>query len=96
MMTAESIQQHLLDELDVTEVLVKLDGSHANITVVGDVFAELSRVKKQQVVYAPLKELIASGELHAVSIRTYTPTEWQREKKHRDLSSSEADSRCKS
>lgn len=81
MMTAESIQQHLLDELDVTEVLVKLDGSHANITVVGDVFAELSRVKKQQVVYAPLKELIASGELHAVSIRTYTPTEWQREKK---------------
>lgn len=81
MMTAESIQQHLLDELDVTEVLVKLDGSHANITVVGDIFAELSRVKKQQVVYAPLKELIASGELHAVSIRTYTPTEWQREKK---------------
>ncbi|PHR63405.1 BolA family transcriptional regulator [Pseudidiomarina marina] len=80
-MTAESIQQHLLDELDVTEVLVKLDGSHANITVVGDIFAELSRVKKQQVVYAPLKELIASGELHAVSIRTYTPTEWQREKK---------------
>jgi acid stress-induced BolA-like protein IbaG/YrbA len=81
MMTAESIQQHLLDELEVTEVLVKLDGSHANITVVGEIFAELSRVKKQQVVYAPLKELIASGELHAVSIRTYTPTEWQREKK---------------
>ncbi|WP_325049910.1 MULTISPECIES: BolA family protein [Pseudidiomarina] len=81
MMTAESIQQRLLDELDVTEVLVKLDGSHANITVVGEMFAELSRVKKQQVVYAPLKELIASGELHAVSIRTYTPTEWQREKK---------------
>ncbi|RZQ57324.1 BolA family transcriptional regulator [Pseudidiomarina tainanensis] len=80
-MTAESIQQRLLDELDVTEVLVKLDGSHANITVVGEMFAELSRVKKQQVVYAPLKELIASGELHAVSIRTYTPTEWQREKK---------------
>jgi len=81
MMTAESIQQRLLDELDVTEVLVKLDGSHANITVVGEMFAELSRVKKQQVVYAPLKELIASGELHAVSIRTYTPTEWLREKK---------------
>lgn len=81
MMTSESIQQRLLDELDITEVLVKLDGSHANITVVGELFAELSRVKKQQVVYAPLKEWIASGELHAVSIRTYTPTEWQREKK---------------
>lgn len=81
MMTSESIQQRLLDALDVSEVLVKLDGSHANITVVGEMFANLSRVKKQQVVYAPLKDLIASGELHAVSIRTYTPTEWQREKK---------------
>ncbi|WP_417665923.1 BolA family protein [Pseudidiomarina sp.] len=80
-MTAESIQQHLRDNIDVSEVLVKLDGGHANITVVGELFGELSRVKKQQVVYAPLKEWIASGELHAVSIRTYTPTEWQREKK---------------
>ncbi|RUO50003.1 BolA family transcriptional regulator [Pseudidiomarina donghaiensis] len=80
-MTSDSIQQRLLDELDVSEVLVKLDGGHANITVVGELFSDLSRVKKQQVVYAPLKDLIASGELHAVSIRTYTPTEWQREKK---------------
>lgn len=81
MITVELIQKQLMDSLDVSEVLVKLDGSHANITVVGELFAELSRVKKQQVVYAPLKEWIASGELHAVSIRTYTPTEWQREKK---------------
>jgi len=81
MITAESIQQHLLDNLDISEALVKFEGGHANITVVGDLFAELSRVKKQQLVYAPLKPWIASGELHAVSIRTFTPTEWQREKK---------------
>ncbi|MGI0152896.1 MULTISPECIES: BolA family protein [Idiomarinaceae] len=80
-MTTESIQTLITDALSVDEVLVKLDGGHANITVVGELFAELSRVKKQQVVYAPLKAIIASGELHAVSIKTYTPTEWQREKK---------------
>jgi len=81
MLTAEAIQQKLLDELDVSEVMVKLDGSHAAVTAVGDIFADLSRVKKQQLVYAPLKAWIASGELHAVSIRTYTVSEWQREKK---------------
>ncbi|MDT7525912.1 BolA/IbaG family iron-sulfur metabolism protein [Idiomarina sp. FenBw--71] len=81
MITTESIQTLITDALSVDEVLVKLDGGHANITVVGELFAELSRVKKQQVVYAPLKAIIASGELHAVSIKTYTPTEWQREKK---------------
>lgn len=81
MLTVEAIQQQLLNELELSEVLVKLDGSHAVVTAVGDVFADLSRVKKQQLVYAPLKAWIASGELHAVSIRTYTDAEWQREKK---------------
>ncbi|RUO62458.1 BolA family protein [Pseudidiomarina insulisalsae] len=80
-MTSEDIKQLLNDALQLDEVVVKVDGSHANITAVGELFADLSRVKKQQTVYAPLKELIASGELHAVSIKTYTPSEWQREKK---------------
>lgn len=80
-MTSDDIQQRLRDALELDEVIVKVDGSHANITAVGELFADMSRVKKQQTVYAPLKEMIASGELHAVSIKTYTPTEWQREKK---------------
>ncbi|MBY6063907.1 BolA family transcriptional regulator [Pseudidiomarina sediminum] len=80
-MTTDDIQQLLNEALELDELIVKIDGSHANITAVGALFEDLSRVKKQQVIYAPLKALIASGELHAVSIKTYTPTEWQREKK---------------
>ncbi|WP_258807437.1 BolA family protein [Pseudidiomarina sp. CB1] len=80
-MTTDDIQQRLQDALELDDLLVKVEGSHANITAVSEIFADMSRVKKQQTVYAPLKKLIASGELHAVSIKTYTPTEWQREKK---------------
>lgn len=80
-MTEDDIKQRLTDKIDATEVLVKIDGSHAHVTVVAEIFAEMTRVKKQQTVYAPLKDLIASGELHAISIKTHTPTEWQREKK---------------
>ncbi|RUO78730.1 cell division protein BolA [Pseudidiomarina taiwanensis] len=80
-MTAEQIQSRLEAELELDELKIKLDGNHASILAVGEVFADLSRVKKQQVIYAPLRDLISSGELHAVSMRTYTPTEWQREKK---------------
>ena len=80
-MTTDDIKDLLSAALELEELIVKVDGSHASITAVGEQFSDLSRVKKQQIIYAPLKDLIASGELHAVSIKTYTPTEWQREKK---------------
>lgn len=85
-MDSDHIKGLLHEALELDEVIVKLDGSHGTITVVGEVFADLSRVRKQQLVYAPLNPLIASGELHAVSIKAYTPTEWQREKKLQMLS----------
>jgi len=48
---------------------------------IGEMFGELSRVKKQQAVYAPLMEYIADNRIHAVSIKTYTPAEWARDRK---------------
>ncbi|KFZ29021.1 cell division protein BolA [Pseudidiomarina atlantica] len=80
-MTTDDIKDLLSAALELDELIVKVDGSHASITAVSEQFSDLSRVKKQQIIYAPLKDLIASGELHAVSIKAYTPTEWQREKK---------------
>lgn len=85
-MDAKQIEALLQAALELDDLIVKTDGSHANITVVGEVFADLSRVKQQQLVYRPLNALIASGELHAVSIKAYTPQQWQREKKLQMLS----------
>ena len=56
---------------------VSIDGSHASVTVVSPVFAGLNPVKKQQLVYAGLNEHIASGAIHAVHIKTFTPDQWQ-------------------
>ena len=44
---------------------------------VGDAFEGLSPVKRQQLVYAALSDEIASGALHAISIKTFTPVQWQ-------------------
>ena len=57
------------------------DGSHFQVIVVGALFDGMSRVKKQQSVYAPLMEHIASNAIHALSIKAFTPEEWKREKK---------------
>jgi monothiol glutaredoxin len=45
--------------------------------VISSQFVDLSLVKKQQLVLATLKEPLASGKLHAVSVKAYTPDEWQ-------------------
>ncbi len=79
-MDTKEIETLLKEELSLAEVHVKGDGSHYSVIAVSDAFAEMSRVKRQQAVYAPLNALIADGTLHAVSIKTYTEKDWQRER----------------
>jgi len=86
LISTEQIRTLIDSALSPDDMVIKVDGSHATITVVSAAFDAISRVKKQQLVYAPLKQLIASGELHAVSIKTYTPAEWLRQKKLANLS----------
>ena len=70
------VEQLIKAGLPECEVSVKGDGSHFDAVVVGEVFAGLSPVKKQQLVYATVADQIRSGTLHALSIKTYTPQEW--------------------
>ena len=73
-----AIVQSLLDaHLKDCDITVEGEGSHYDILVVGEMFAGLRPVAKQQLVYAALNEQIADGSIHAVNIRTYTPEEWR-------------------
>lgn len=58
------------------EITVEGDGYHYQIVIVSDSFSELNRVKRTQKVYQALAEHIQSGDLHALSIQTYTVQEW--------------------
>lgn len=57
-------------------VQVTGDGSHFEAVVVSEAFAGLTPIKKQRLVMEAVKAQIASGELHALSIKTLTPEEW--------------------
>ncbi|MBT0724636.1 Acid stress-induced BolA-like protein IbaG/YrbA, predicted regulator of iron metabolism [Rosenbergiella nectarea] len=80
-METNEIQAVLEQALTLDEVHVTGDGSHFQVIAVGEMFTELSRVKKQQAVYAPLMQYIADNRIHAVSIKAYTPAEWARDRK---------------
>ena len=50
--------------------------SHFKLTVVADVFSDLSRVKRHQKIYGLLAAELA-GEVHALALHLYAPDEWQ-------------------
>lgn len=79
-MEIKQIEQLLQEQLQLTEIYVSADGSHYAVTAVGSCFADVSRVKQQQMIYAPLMSAIADGSIHAVSIKAFTPEQWRREK----------------
>lgn len=79
-MDIKQIEQLLSEQLQLTEVRVSAEGSHYAVVAVGSCFTDVSRVKQQQMVYAPLMAAIADGSIHAVSIKTFTPEQWRREK----------------
>lgn len=75
-MEANFIKDKLEQSLTACHVEVEGDGHHFFASVISPDFADKSRVARQQLVYQVLGEQIASGELHAISFKTYTPDEW--------------------
>ncbi|GAB1439846.1 BolA family iron metabolism protein IbaG [Providencia sp.] len=80
-MDTNEIKQVLMEKLSLDEAIVTGDGSHFQVIAVGDMFDGMSRVKQQQAIYAPLMEYIADNRIHALSIKAYTPAQWERDRK---------------
>ncbi len=57
---------------------VEGDGHKVELTVVSADFEGQRSLQRQQRVYACLQQAIASGAIHAVSMRVLTPQEWQK------------------
>ena len=58
------------------------DGTHFEAIIVSDSFLGLNMVQQHQLVYKALGEKMG-GEIHALSIQTYTPDEWETKKQLR-------------
>ena len=74
-MIAETVRARVAAAIAGSEVAAQGDGSGMQIVVVSDAFEGMSRVRRQQLVYAAIAELISAGALHAVTIRAATPAE---------------------
>ncbi len=74
-MLAETIVQAIKEALPGSDVrLDSGDGVHFHAVVISEHFEGLSLVRQQQLVNAALKDFFQSGALHALSLKTYTPS----------------------
>ena len=76
MITKTEVIKLISNKLPNSRVLVEnLKGDdHLQVTVISSEFNGLSLVKQHQLVYSALKEELASEAIHALALKTVTPT----------------------
>jgi len=77
-MQPEEIKRLIEAGLSNSEAFVEGDGAHFLACVVCPAFSGKSRVQKQQMVNDTVKAQLLDGTLHALSIKTFTPEEWDK------------------
>ena len=79
MLSPEWIKERVLSAMPEAQVeVIDTTGTndHFEARVVSAKFTGMPMVRAHQLVYAPLKDVLATGELHALALKTYTPEQW--------------------
>ena len=75
----EDIKGWIEQGLEGAKVEIDGDGRHFNAVTVSPAFEGKSSVQQHQLVYGVLGDKMKS-DIHALSMRTLTPTEWEKER----------------
>jgi acid stress-induced BolA-like protein IbaG/YrbA len=77
MVRPEDIETYIQEGMPCDLIKIAGDGHHFEAVIVSGEFAGKSRVQRQQRVYQTIKDRLDSGEIHALSFKTFTPEEWE-------------------
>jgi acid stress-induced BolA-like protein IbaG/YrbA len=75
-MTSEQLHHLIAAGLQCSHLEVDGDGRHWSAVIVSPAFEGKRLIQRHQAVYATLGEKIRTDEVHALSMKTYTPGEW--------------------
>lgn len=77
MLDKNTLQEIIQNSIHPNHIEIDGDGYHYQILVVSDSFQGLNRLNRQKLIYKALKEHVASGELHALTLKSFTQDEWK-------------------
>jgi acid stress-induced BolA-like protein IbaG/YrbA len=75
-MTSDELRSIIAAGLACDHLEVEGDGRHWQAVIVSNEFAGKRLIQRHQRVYATLGERMHTDEVHALSMKTYTPAEW--------------------
>ncbi len=75
-MTSDELQTLIAAGLACEHLDVSGDGRHWAAVIVSPAFEGKRLIQRHQLVYATLGQRIHTDEVHALSMKTYTPAEW--------------------
>jgi acid stress-induced BolA-like protein IbaG/YrbA len=75
-MTADQLQAIITAGLACDHCVLEGDGRHWYATIVSPEFEGKRLVQRQRLVYATLGNRMQTDEVHALSMKTFSPTEW--------------------
>ncbi len=75
-MTSEELQTIISSGLSCEHIELSGDGQHWYATIVSSAFEGQRLIQRHQKVYATLGGRIQTNEVHALSMKTFTPAEW--------------------
>ena len=79
MIRPDEVQQLIQAGLPDAEILVQDltgGGDHYQVTVVSDAFAGKSLIAQHRLVYGAVNQAMATDQIHAFALKTYTPEKW--------------------
>jgi acid stress-induced BolA-like protein IbaG/YrbA len=75
-MNAEQLQQIINAGLACEHIQTDGDGRHWNAVIVSKEFEGKRLIQRHQLVYATLGQRMHTDEIHALAMKTLTPSEW--------------------
>lgn len=76
-MTADELKGLIQAGLECSHIELDGDGRHWFATIVSSDFNGLTRIRRHQKVYATLGDRMKTDEVHALSMKTFTPEEFE-------------------
>jgi acid stress-induced BolA-like protein IbaG/YrbA len=78
-MTADQLKAIISAGLACEILEVEGDGSHWYATIVSTAFDGQRPLQRQRLVFASLCDRIQTNEVHALSMKTFSPAEWAKQ-----------------
>jgi acid stress-induced BolA-like protein IbaG/YrbA len=75
-MTADQLKSLITDGLECERCDLEGDGRHWYATIVSAAFDGKRLIQRHQMVYLTLGNRMKTDEVHALSMKTFSPAEW--------------------